>query len=121
MRRMDKAPLTGIDADVIHAVLAQMGMCAEEHHVAWQQGIPRYRTRRASLLIGGTRYIQPRALVHISNESAAIEALSAGASEMIGCSDQLSGRVRDCCTSIGASLSCRWEAATAGEHGNHEK
>jgi hypothetical protein len=77
--------------------------------------------RRAPLLVSSARHFQPRTLVHINYETAAIEALRVGPAKMIGSSDQLSGCERNRRTAIIAAIGCAWNVAAAGYHPDNEK
>jgi hypothetical protein len=89
---MDEATSACVDPNMIDAVRTEVETRAKEQHVAGQYSIQRYWTRGAPLLVSSARHFQPRALVYINHESAAIEALLVGAAKMVGTSDQLSSR-----------------------------
>jgi hypothetical protein len=89
---MDEATSACVDPNMIDAVRTEVETRAKEQHVAGQYSIQRYWTRGAPLLVSSARHFQPRALVYINHESAAIEALRVGATKMVRTSDQLSSR-----------------------------
>lgn len=117
---MDKTTAACVDPYVIDSAATDVVASPEKHNITRQHGVQRDWARRALLLVGGAWDLQPRALVYISHESAAIETLLIRAAEMVGRSDQLSRCSSDRGPTIIATL-WRMRTADAATYQAHQK
>jgi hypothetical protein len=109
-----------VDPNVIDAAAVDVETRAEEHNITGQYGIQRHWMRRALLLVGGTRHFEPRAFVHISHESAAIESTRVSATKMIGGSDKRSGLMGDHNTALVVRLGRTRNSAAARDQPDYK-
>jgi hypothetical protein len=119
---MNETAIARVDSDVIDAMAVGVEMRTEENHIAGQQRTERHRMCRLPLSIGRARDVEPNALMHISDEPAAVEALGVGPAKLIGRSDDLRRRSSDRSPTIGVPLGCGgWRAGATRDYPAREQ
>jgi hypothetical protein len=86
-RRMDEAPATSVDPDVIYVATVD----AEKDEITRGKGIQCHRACRTLLRIGRAWNLHTCALVHVYSEPTAVETLQIRATEVVGSADELRG------------------------------